>query len=86
MSRVHGAWVEIHTHENGADCVAAAAARARNTTIIIGADQDKGCLLIDFDVQEGACSGVVELKEQLQLILETLDGQDVEAQMGDGDE
>lgn len=77
MSTTTGAWTSIHFHENGADCMAAAIQRARNTTIVIGVDQDKGALLIDFDVQQDVCLGVDELKDQLRLLLESLDGQNI---------
>lgn len=72
--RVTGASTNIHFHENGAAAVQAASDRARNTTIIIGADQDKGALLIDIDVQADVCSGADELKQHLAIILEALDG------------
>ena len=78
MSKVHGAWTTIHKHENGAAAVRAATQRARNSTIVIGADQDNGTLLIDIDVQAEICRDKHELKEQLQHIIEALDGQDME--------
>ena len=74
MSKVHGAFTTIHKHDTGRQAVDAAARRARNTTIVIGADQDKGALLLDIDVQGEVCESVEELREQLRLILDALDG------------
>lgn len=76
MAQVLGAQTNVHYHPNGAAAVTAAAERARNTTIVIGADQDKGALLIDIDVQGDVCGNVGELKDQLRLVLEALDGRD----------
>jgi hypothetical protein len=73
---VNGALTLIHQHENGRAVLAAAGDRARNTTIVIGVDQHDGTLLIDIDVQEDVCSGAKELREQLLLIVEALDGHD----------
>ena len=66
----------IHRHESGRECIAAATERARNTTIVIGADQKDGALLLDIDVQADVCADVNELREQLRLVLEALDGID----------
>lgn len=81
MSIVTGAWTQIHRHENGAVCLAAAYQRNRNTTLAIGVDQDNGTLLVDFDVQAEICTDVDELKAHLRLLLECLDGADAEAMM-----
>lgn len=35
---VEGAWTRVHPHENGREALEAATERARNTTIVIGAD------------------------------------------------
>src|SRR5690625_2341788 len=51
-----GAHTVIHYHRNGKAAVDAATARARNTTIVIGADLDKGALLLDVDVQGEVCA------------------------------
>lgn len=74
MSAAYGAWTQLHRHSGGHDCLAAAGARRRNTTIVIGADQKNGTLLLDIDVQADVCSGVVELRKQLQLVIDALDG------------
>lgn len=74
MSKVHGALTVVHSHETGRAAIKAATKRARNTTIVIGADQDKGALLLDIDVQGEVCGSVEELREQLRLILDALDG------------
>lgn len=71
---VVGAQTNIHRHPNGRACIEAAADRARNTTIVIGADQKTGVLLLDIDVQAEVCADVGELREQLRLILDALDG------------
>ena len=73
---VRGAHTVIHQHETGRAAMEAATERARNTTIVIGAGQDKGVLLLDIDVQSDVCSGATELREQLLLIVEVLDGYD----------
>lgn len=73
---VHGAHTSIHRHLNGRACFEAATARARNTTIVIGADQSDGVLLLDIDVQADVCADASELREQLLLIVEALEGHD----------
>ncbi len=73
---VHGALTVIHEHPNGMACIKAATERARNTTIVIGADQKDGALLLDIDVQGEVCGSVAELREQLLLVIEALDGHD----------
>ena len=73
---VTGAQTNIHFHKSGAQAVAAASERARNTTIVIGADQDKGVMLIDIDIQEDICSGAAELQDHLRLVIEALNGYD----------
>lgn len=78
MSKVHGAQTNIHLHESGAHAILAAAKRKRNTTIVIGADQDNGALLLDIDVQAEVCADAAELRDQLRLILEALEGADLE--------
>ncbi len=75
---VHGAWTEVHFHENGLAALAAATVRGRNTTIVIGADQQSGSLLIDIDVQSDVCADAAELREQLLLIADALAGQHLE--------
>lgn len=74
--RVHGAQTNIHFHDSGVATLASAAVRERNTTIVIGADQDKGVLLLDIDVQADVCSGADELRQQLLMIAEALEGAD----------
>jgi len=76
MGLVTGAQTNIHFHMSGAQAVAAAIERARNSTIVIGADQDKGVMLIDIDIQEDICSGVAELQDHLRLVIEALNGFD----------
>lgn len=73
---VFAAQTNIHRHETGADAVAAATERARNTTIVIGADQERGVLLLDIDVQADVCRDAKELQDQLRLIIEALEGYD----------
>lgn len=73
---VNAAHTVIHLHENGRAALDAAASRARNTTIVIGADQINGTLLLDIDAQADVCADARELREQLLLIVEALDGYD----------
>lgn len=73
---VRGSLTLVHRHENGMQAVQAAIARARNTTIVIGADQSDGTLLIDIDVQADVCANAAELREQLLMIVEALEGFD----------
>jgi hypothetical protein len=73
---VHGAQTSVYYHSNGRECADAATARARNTTIVIGVDQQRGVLLIDIDVQAEVCADVAELREQLLLIVDALNGHD----------
>lgn len=75
-TRVHGAQVNLNMWENGAQAVAAAVKRARNTTIVIGVDVDKGAMLIDIDTQASICSGAAEMQDHLRLIIEALNGYD----------
>ena len=77
MSKVHGAFTTIHKHDTGRQAVDAATRRARNTTIVIGADQDKGALLLDIDVQAEVCADPSELRDQLMLVVDALDGMDL---------
>lgn len=72
---VTGAMTIVHRHASGIDAIAAAHQRARNTTIVIGADQEGGALLLDIDVQADVCADPAELREQLLLIASALDGQ-----------
>ena len=76
MSKVSGALTILNLHPNGAEALAAATQRARNTTIVIGVDQKDGALLIDIDAQAEVCSGVKELQDDLRLIIHALDGCD----------
>lgn len=78
MSKVHGALTIVHSHETGMAALAAAVLRQRNTTIVIGADQDKGSLLLDIDVQGEVCESVEELREQLRLVLDALKGAEID--------
>lgn len=73
---VSGAHTAIHRHRTGRAAIEAATNRARNTTIVIGADQSQGVLVLDIDVQADICSGAAELREQLMLVVEALDGYD----------
>lgn len=73
---VSGASVHIHRHLYGRDCLTAAGNRARNTTIVIGADQRAGVLLLDIDVQADTVADAGELREQLLLVAEALEGYD----------
>lgn len=79
---VHGAHTTLNLHETGAQAVAAAIQRARNTTIVIGVDQDKGVLLIDIDTQADVCSGAAEMQDHLRLIIDALNGYDPLADIG----
>lgn len=81
MSKVTGAWTSIHTHGSGIECLAAAFKRSRNTTIVIGCDQNNGTLIIDFDIQEDACRNSEELRNHLSLLLEALDGENLDDMM-----
>jgi hypothetical protein len=74
---VKGAMVSIHNHPDGLACIEAAMRRKRNTTIVIGADQRSGVLLLDIDVQADVCADTDELRAQLRLLLEALDGAEV---------
>jgi len=76
MSKVTGAMTHIHFHETGHDAVKAAVLRERNSTIVIGGDSASGVLLLDIDVQADICSGAAELREQLLMIIEALEGYD----------
>ena len=82
MSKVTGAMTHIHFHDNGKAVLQAAKARERNTTLVIGADSKNGVLLLDIDVQDDTCSGVAELREQLLMIIEALEGYDPNDEMG----
>ena len=73
---VSGAQTNIHRHPNGRAVIDAATERARNTTIVIGADQKSGVLLLDIDVQADVCVDAAELRQQLLLVVEALDGYD----------
>jgi hypothetical protein len=73
---VHGAQTNLSMYETGAQAVAAAVKRARNTTIVIGVDQKDGVLLIDIDTQAEICSGAAEMQDHLRLIIEALNGYD----------
>ncbi|MBB5748550.1 hypothetical protein [Micrococcus sp. TA1] len=74
---VHGAMTGVHYHANGQAAVNAATKRARNTTIVIGADQKDGTLLLDIDVQSQVCRDKAELIDQLRLIIKALEGQEL---------
>lgn len=76
MPAVTGAQTNIHFHSSGQRVVAAAIKRSRNTTIAIGADQRAGVLLLDIDVQADVCANAKELREQLLMIAEALEGHD----------
>lgn len=76
MSAVHGAQTNLNLYATGAEAIKAAVQRARNTTIVIGVDQEKGTLLIDIDTQEDVCSGAAEMQDHLALIIEALNGYD----------
>ncbi len=76
MAKAHGAMTSLNLHDTGAEAIAAAVERARNTTIVIGVDQDKGALLIDIDTQVDICSGAAEMQDHLRLIIEALNGYD----------
>ncbi|WP_442575889.1 hypothetical protein ACSBPH_01685 [Microbacterium sp. F51-2R] len=76
MSAVHGAQTNLNLYENGAQAIAAAIKRERNTTIVIGVDQDKGVLLIDIDTQADICRDAAEMQDHLRLIIEALNGHD----------
>lgn len=76
MAKAHGAQTNLNMYETGAQAVAAAVKRARNTTIVIGIDQEKGALLIDIDTQADICSGAAEMQDHLRLIIEALNGYD----------
>lgn len=76
MGAAHGAQTNLNMWETGAQAVAAAVKRARNTTIVIGVDQDKGALLIDIDTQADICSGAKEMQDHLRLVIEALNGYD----------
>ena len=71
---VVGAMTRVHHHKNGRACLEAATARARNSTIVIGADQVAGVLLLDIDVQAELHADLNQLRSDLRLILEALDG------------
>ena len=73
-SHVVGASIHVHRHYSGQASLLAAKIRARNTTIVIGADQDNGVLVVDIDVQADVCRDAAELREQLLLIAEALEG------------
>jgi hypothetical protein len=64
--------VSIHRHPDGLACIEAAMRRKRNTTIVIGADQTSGVLLLDVDVQAEVCADAAELREQLRLVMDAL--------------
>jgi hypothetical protein len=68
------AQTNLHLHENGEQALNSATQRERNTTIVIGVDQQDGILLVDIDTQADICSGVAELQDHLRLIIEALDG------------
>jgi len=72
----------IHFHDNGKAVLQAAKARERNTTLVIGGDVKNGVLLLDIDVQDDTCSGVAELREQLLMIIEALEGYDPNDERG----
>ena len=76
MSGVIGSHVSIHRHITGRDVLKAATNRRRNTTIAIGADQANGVLLLDIDVQADVCADAAELREQILLVAEALEGFD----------
>lgn len=76
---VHGAQTNLNLYATGAQAIAAAIKRERNTTIVIGVDQEKGALLIDIDTQVSVCSGAKEMQDHLRLIIEALDGYDLES-------
>lgn len=83
MSKVNGALTILNLHPSGADALAAAIKRARNTTIVIGVDQKDGALLVDIDAQADVCSGVKDLQGDLRLIIAALDGCDPLADVND---
>jgi len=82
VSKVTGAMTHIHFHDNGKAVLQAAKARERNTTLVIGGDVKNGVLLLDIDVQDDTCSGVAELREQLLMIIEALEGYDPNDERG----
>jgi len=79
MGEVNGAMTLVHVHDTGAQCLYSAIQRARNTTIVVGADQEKGTLLLEIDVQSGAFGSIEVLQGQLRLIVDVLDGADLGA-------
>lgn len=79
MSKIHSAQASVHLHDNGLECLQAAEARERNTTIVIGVDAaGPGALVIDVDAQAGVTASTQELQDNLRLIIESLNGKNLE--------